>query len=63
MFNVNGAPKGSNITSDQSSYDLIFKDIIVSSNKRNISVYPNPNRYLVDLNMNINQIYKNFHLG
>ena len=31
MFNMNGPPKGSNVTADQSSYDLIYRDLIVSS--------------------------------
>lgn len=31
MFNVNGPPKGFNVTSDQSSYDLVSKDIVVCS--------------------------------
>jgi hypothetical protein len=55
---MNGFTKGSNITADQSSYDLVFKDIIVSSDKRNIAKYPNPNMYTVDLNINIDKIYK-----
>ena len=31
MFNMNGPPGGNNITSDQSSYDLVYKDYIISS--------------------------------
>jgi hypothetical protein len=58
MFNVNGPPRGSNVTSEQSSYDIIFKDIIVKSLNRNVNVYPNPNNYTVQLNENITQIYK-----
>ena len=29
MYSVNGPPRGQNTTSDQSSYDLVFKDIII----------------------------------
>jgi len=54
----NGPPKGSNTTLDQSVYDLIFKDIVVFSKRRDITKYPNPNSYSVKLNININQIYK-----
>ena len=31
MYNVNGPPGGFNVTQDQSSYDLVFKDIIINS--------------------------------
>jgi hypothetical protein len=31
MENSNGPPRGANVTADQSSYDLIFKDIILNS--------------------------------
>ena len=58
MFNVNGPPRGSNVTSEQASYDIIFKDIIVKSQNRNVNVYPNPNNYTVQLNENITKIYK-----
>ena len=58
MYNVNGPPRGSNVTSDQSSYDIIFKDIIVKSENRNLNIYPNPNSYTVRLNENIAQVYK-----
>ena len=58
MYNVNGPPRGSNVTSDQSSYDIIFKDIIVKSENRNLNIYPNPNSYTVRLNENIVQVYK-----
>jgi hypothetical protein len=41
MYNVNGPPKGSNVTSDQSSYDIVFKDIIVKSENRiNLEIEP-----------------------
>ena len=58
MYNMNGAPRGSNVTSDQSSYDIIFKDIIVKSENRNTLVYPNPNTYTVGLNEHIEKIYR-----
>ena len=28
---MNGPPRGANVTSDQSSYDIIYKDIVISS--------------------------------
>jgi len=31
MYNSNGPPRGSNVVSDQSSYDLVYKDIIINS--------------------------------
>lgn len=58
MYNVNGPPRGSNVTSDQSSYDIIYKDIIVKSENRNTYIYPNPNNYTVTLNQNFDKIYK-----
>jgi len=62
MFNVNGPPKGFNVTSDQSSYDLVSRDIIVCS----INGTPNTgsasglnSSYSFNLGTdNINQIYK-----
>ena len=30
MYNSNGPPRGFNVTQDQSSYDLVFKDIIIN---------------------------------
>ena len=56
MFNSNY--KGANVTVDQSSYDLVFKDIMVSSNRRNNLLYPNPNNYHINLNINVDKIYK-----
>ena len=58
MYNVNGPPRGSNVTSDQSSYDIVFKDIIVKSENRNITIYPNPNNYTVQLNESMDKVYK-----
>ena len=57
-YNINGPPGGANTTVNQSSYDLIFKDIIISSDKRNLLYYPKASSYSVDLNINFNQIYK-----
>ena len=58
IVNVNGPPQGANVNVTQNKYDLIFKDIIISSNKRNTTKYPNPNNYYIDLNLNIDKIYK-----
>ena len=55
---MNGFPQGANTINDQSNYDLIFKDIIISSGNRNTVKYPNPNNYSIDLNINIDKIYK-----
>lgn len=49
---------GANITHDQDDYDLVFKDIIVNSDKRNYYKYPNPNNYTLTLQDTINRIYK-----
>jgi hypothetical protein len=57
-INVNGPPGGANTSLDQNKYDLIFKDILVNSEKRNTDKYLNPNEYSVKLNININKIYK-----
>jgi hypothetical protein len=37
MFNVNGAPRGQNVTSNQSSYDIIYRDVIFNSNLGTLS--------------------------
>jgi len=58
MVYSNGPPGGANVNVQQNKYDLIFKDILVSSEKRNKEVYPNPNTYTVKLNTNIDKIYK-----
>ena len=57
MFNMNGPPRGFNVTNDQSSYDLVYKDIIISS------VLGTPNEDLTKYSYilgtdNINKIYK-----
>ena len=57
MYNSNGPPKGFNVTSDQSSYDLVSRDIIVCSSLGTMS---QDNSFL-SFNLmidNINQIYK-----
>ena len=57
MYNVNGPPKGFNVTGDQSSYDLVSKDIIVCSSLGT----PNANNTVYTFNLgtdNLNQIYK-----
>ena len=57
MFNVNGPPRGSNVLQDQSSYDLVFQDIILNSALGTI----NSNGSVVSYNTgldSINQIYK-----
>jgi hypothetical protein len=57
MYNSNGPPRGFNVTSDQSSYDLVSKDIIVCSNLGTA----NGNNTVYSFNLatdNLNQIYK-----
>jgi len=54
-FNANG---GANTSVQQNKYDLLFKDIIIASDKRNKTSYPNPNSYSMKLNLNIDRIYK-----
>lgn len=54
MYNVNGPPRGQNVTSNQSSYDLIYKDLIFNSNLASL----NNNVYSFTLQTdNINHIY------
>jgi hypothetical protein len=56
MFNVNGPPKGFNVLQDQSSYDLVYKDIIVDSN---LGTIVSPTNYSYNLGVDsINLIYK-----
>jgi hypothetical protein len=57
-INTNGPLGGANNTVAQNRYDLIFKDILVCSDKRNFQKYPNPNNYYIHLNVKINCIYK-----
>jgi len=54
-FNANG---GANISVQQNKYDLLFKDLIINSDKRNKEIYPNPNSYAMKLNLNLDRIYK-----
>ena len=57
MYNSNGPPKGFNVTADQSSYDLVSKDIIVCSTLGT----PNANNTVYTFNLgtdNLNKIYK-----
>ena len=55
MYNVNGPPGGFNVLQDQSSYDLVFKDVIIDSNLGTA----NGNTYSYNLGTDsINQIYK-----
>ena len=46
-INITSMPptNGSNVTVVQNKYDLIFKDILISSDKRDSIKYPNPNKY------------------
>jgi len=57
MYNSNGPPKGFNVTSDQSSYDLVSKDIIICSNLGTLSSDKSTVSFNLGLD-NINQIYK-----
>ena len=57
MYNSNGPPKGFNVTSDQSSYDLVSKDIIICSNLGTLTPDYSTVRFNLGLD-NINQIYK-----
>ena len=55
MFNVNGPPRGFNVLQDQSSYDLVFKDIIIDSALGSV----NGTTYSYNTGTDsINQIYK-----
>jgi hypothetical protein len=55
---ANGPPGGANVSVVQNKYDLIFKDVLVCSDKRNHLKYPNPNNYYVNLNIKLDKIYK-----
>ena len=57
MFNMNGPPRGFNVTSDQSSYDLVSKDIIISSGLGTSNFDKTSFNYKLRLD-NINRIYK-----
>ena len=58
MTSVNGPPGGANVNVAQNKYDLIFKDVLVCSEKRNQSKYPNPNNYYINLNVKLDKVYK-----
>jgi hypothetical protein len=58
IYTAEPKTNGANVTTQQDKYDLLFKDILVNSEKRNIIKFPNPNSYSIDLNLNINNIYK-----
>ena len=55
MFNMNGPPRGSNVTNDQASYDLVYRDIIINSSlgTNNLSTFS----YNLSTD-SINQVYK-----
>jgi len=55
---ANGSPGGANVSVEQARYDLIFKDVLVSSDKRNMERYPNPNNYYINLNVKLDKVYK-----
>ena len=57
-YKFNTTPNGANVTVEQNKYDLIFKDILIGSEKRNTEKYPNPNNYSMVINTVINKIYK-----
>jgi len=57
MYNANGPPGGSNVTANQSSYDLLYRDVILNS----VNGTLNTNSQTVSFNMsldNVNNIYK-----
>ena len=58
MVYANGPPGGANVNVEQKRYDLIFKDILVCSDKRNQIKYPNPNNYYLNLNVKLDKVYK-----
>jgi hypothetical protein len=58
MVYANGPPGGANVNVEQKKYDLIFKDVLVCSEKRNQLKYPNPNNYYLNLNVKIDKVYK-----
>ena len=55
MFNMNGPPRGANVSSDQSSYDLIYRDIILNSGLATLA----NNVYSFNMQVdNIGKVYK-----
>jgi hypothetical protein len=57
MFNMNGPPKGFNVTSDQSSYDLVSKDFIISSALGTPNANKTSFNYMLRCD-NVNKVYK-----
>jgi len=57
MFSANGPPKGQNVTSNQSSYDLIYKDVVVNYPPRGISAGV-LSKYTISLPNEFDKIYK-----
>ena len=57
MYNSNGPPRGFNVSQDQSSYDLVFKDIIINSNLGTLNSTTGAFSYTLGTD-SINQIYK-----
>ncbi len=55
---ANGPPMGANVTFQQNNYDLIFKDFVITSEKRDFLKYPNPNNYTIILDQTLQKIYK-----
>jgi hypothetical protein len=53
-FNMNGPPRGANVTNDQSSYDIIYKDMIFNSNLA--TLFNNVYSFTLQTD-NINKIY------
>jgi hypothetical protein len=54
---MNGPPRGANVSSDQSSYDLIFRDIILNSNLATIDASGSVYSFNLQTD-NIDRIYK-----
>ena len=57
MFNMNGPPGGANITADQSSYDLVYRDVIVNDVSGTLNTATSTWSYNLQLD-NINNVYK-----
>jgi len=57
MFSINGAPRGQNVTSDQSSYDIVFKDVIVNYPPLGVSA-GSQTKYSVSLPDEFDKIYR-----
>jgi hypothetical protein len=57
MFSANGPPKGQNVTSNQSSYDIVFKDIIVNYPPLGVSA-GSQTKYTVSLPNEFDKIYR-----